>query len=137
MFSGSLTRRVLILFLLLAALVNAGIGCTSVSGVNGTGTPLGVATLKITASTAYIDNTVVSHSVYFTRRRARARFHAVDFLVLIAKLKFYLSSGSKSADAQRKRQASSLVVAGVVGCSLSHSGAMLLSCIPASQCNST
>jgi hypothetical protein len=33
--------------------------------VNGTGTPLGVATLKITAA-ANIDNTVVSNSVYLT-----------------------------------------------------------------------
>jgi hypothetical protein len=55
----------LILVLTLAGIGGAGIGCSSVSGVNGTGTPLGVATLKITA-TAYIDNTVVSHSVYLT-----------------------------------------------------------------------
>ena len=64
-FAGRSTRRILILILLLAGLGGAGIGCSSVSGVNGTGTPLGVATLKITA-TAYINNTVVSHSVYLT-----------------------------------------------------------------------
>jgi hypothetical protein len=51
--------------LLLVGLGSAGIGCTSTSGVNGNETPLGVATLKITAS-AYVDNTVVSHSVYLT-----------------------------------------------------------------------
>jgi hypothetical protein len=55
----------LILFLLMAGLAGAVAGCTSVAGVNSTGTPLGVAKLKITAS-AYIDNTVVSHSVYLT-----------------------------------------------------------------------
>jgi hypothetical protein len=54
-----------ILLLLLVGLASVGIGCTSVSGVNGTGTPLGVETVKITAS-AYIDNTVVSHSVFQT-----------------------------------------------------------------------
>jgi hypothetical protein len=59
------TRRLWILFLLLAGLAGAGIGCSSVIGVNGTGTPLGVATLKITAS-ANVDNAVVSHSVYLT-----------------------------------------------------------------------
>jgi hypothetical protein len=59
------TRQILMLLLLLAGIGGAGIGCSSVTGVNGTGTPLGVATLKITA-TAYIDNTVVNHSVYLT-----------------------------------------------------------------------
>lgn len=59
------SRRIGILLLLLVGLASVGIGCTSVSGVNGTGTPLGVETVKITAS-AYIDNTVVSHSVYLT-----------------------------------------------------------------------
>ena len=51
--------------LLLVGLGGVGLGCSSVTGANGTGTPLGVATLKITAS-ANIDNTVVSHSVYLT-----------------------------------------------------------------------
>lgn len=60
------STRALILILLLAGLAGAGIGCTS----NNTtlaryGTPLGVATLKVTG-TAYVDNTVVSQSVYFT-----------------------------------------------------------------------
>jgi hypothetical protein len=65
MFNRRAARRMGVLLLLLAGLGSVGIGCTSTSGVNGTGTPLGVATLKITAS-AYIDNTVVSHSVYQT-----------------------------------------------------------------------
>jgi hypothetical protein len=63
MFNRRVSRRIGILLLLLVGLGTGGIGCTNVSGVNGTGTPLGVTTLKITAS-AYIDNTVVSHSVY-------------------------------------------------------------------------
>jgi hypothetical protein len=58
-------RRVWIMLLLLIGLGSAGIGCTSDSATNPQGTPLGVATLQITA-TAYIDNTVVSHSVYLT-----------------------------------------------------------------------
>jgi hypothetical protein len=59
------TRRLLTLLLLLAGFGGAGIGCSTATAVNGTGTPLGVATLKITAS-ANVDNTVVSHSVYLT-----------------------------------------------------------------------
>jgi hypothetical protein len=59
------TRRFLILLLLLVDLGGAGIGCNSVSGISSPGTPLGVAILKITAN-AYVDNTVVSHSVYLT-----------------------------------------------------------------------
>jgi hypothetical protein len=43
----------------------AGIGCNTFNLVSGPGTPLGVATLKITAA-AYIDDTVVSKSVYLT-----------------------------------------------------------------------
>jgi hypothetical protein len=44
-----------------------GIGCTSstVTQPASGGTPLGVATLKITAS-AYVDNTVLGRSVYLT-----------------------------------------------------------------------
>jgi hypothetical protein len=61
----SFGRRLLILLLLLVSLGSAGIGCTNVNGVNGNETPLGVATLKITA-TAFVNNTVVSHSVYQT-----------------------------------------------------------------------
>jgi subtilase family serine protease len=64
-FNRRASRRLGILLLLLVGFASVGIGCTSVSGVNGTGTPLGVETVKITAS-AYIDNTVVSHSVYQT-----------------------------------------------------------------------
>ena len=61
------TRRFLVLLLLLVGLCGVGIGCTSVSGsvVPTGGTPLGVATFKITA-TAYVDNTVVGQSVYLT-----------------------------------------------------------------------
>ena len=61
------TRRFLVLLLLLVGLCGVGIGCNSISGpvAPSGGTPLGVATLKITA-TAYVDNTVVSQSVYLT-----------------------------------------------------------------------
>jgi hypothetical protein len=61
------TRRFLVLLMLLVVLGGAGIGCNSISGipVTSTGTPLGVATLKITGS-AYVDNTVVSQNVYLT-----------------------------------------------------------------------
>jgi len=62
---GDSARRVVIFILLLAGLVGTGIGCSSNTAIVSTGTPLGVATLKITGS-AYIDNTVVSHSVYLT-----------------------------------------------------------------------
>jgi hypothetical protein len=67
-FTRRSTRRFLVLLLLLVGLCGAGIGCNSVSGFVtpiSKGTPLGVATLKITAS-AYVDNTVVSQSVYLT-----------------------------------------------------------------------
>jgi hypothetical protein len=61
------TRRFLVLLLLLVGLCGVGIGCNSVAGLVAPtgGTPLGVATLKITAA-AYVDNTVVSQSVYLT-----------------------------------------------------------------------
>jgi hypothetical protein len=58
-------QRLIILFLLLAGIAGTGIGCNSSTAIISTGTPLGVATLKITGS-AYVDNTVVSHSVYLT-----------------------------------------------------------------------
>ena len=59
-------RRMLILLLLLVGLSAAGMGCSSISGVNqATGTPLGETTLTITAA-VNIDNTVVSHSAYLT-----------------------------------------------------------------------
>lgn len=64
-FTRRSTRRFLVLLLLLVGLGGAGIGCNSVSGVVSTGTPLGVAIFKITAS-AYVDNTVASQSVYLT-----------------------------------------------------------------------
>jgi subtilase family serine protease len=60
-----LNSRMLILLLLLAGLCGAGNGCSSSSTLNTFGTPLGVATLKVTAQ-AYVDNTAVSQSVYFT-----------------------------------------------------------------------
>jgi hypothetical protein len=62
-------RRTGCALLLLAGIGMAGMGCSSVSGTPSNapaaGTPLGVATLKITA-TAFVDNTTVSHSVYLT-----------------------------------------------------------------------
>ncbi len=66
-FARRSTRRFLVLLMLLVVLGGAGIGCTGVAGVFvvSTGTPLGVATIKITGS-AYVDNTVVSQSVYLT-----------------------------------------------------------------------
>jgi drug/metabolite transporter (DMT)-like permease len=62
------TRRFLVLLLLLAGLCGVGMGCNSIAGqqsTSSTGTPLGVSTFKITAA-AYVDNTVVSQSVYLT-----------------------------------------------------------------------
>jgi hypothetical protein len=56
------------LILLIGAISGLCGGCQSVSGGGGGssgGTPLGVATLTITAA-SYVDNTVVSHSVYLT-----------------------------------------------------------------------
>jgi trimeric autotransporter adhesin len=59
-------RRFGALVLLLAGLCGAGVGCNSTNkGSNGAGTPLGTTTVTLTA-TAYIDNAVVSHSVYLT-----------------------------------------------------------------------
>jgi Pro-kumamolisin, activation domain len=57
-------RRALLLLLLLIGVAASGIGCSS-GTLSTLGTPLGVATLKVTA-TAYVDNTAVSQSVYFT-----------------------------------------------------------------------
>jgi hypothetical protein len=59
------SRRMLILLLLLAGLGGSGIGCSSNGGLANFGTSLGVATLKVTAQ-AYVDNTTVSQSTYFT-----------------------------------------------------------------------
>jgi hypothetical protein len=64
-FARSSAQRFFILLLLLVGLGGMGIGCNSATPVGSSGTPLGVSTLKITAS-AYVDNTVVSHSVYLT-----------------------------------------------------------------------
>jgi hypothetical protein len=59
-------RTFVVLGLLLGGIGAAGMGCSNtVTAPVSNGTPLGVATLKITG-TAYIDNTVVSHSVYLT-----------------------------------------------------------------------
>jgi len=63
--AGRTVERGLLLLLLLAGLVGSGVGCTNSASIASVGTPLGVATLKITA-TAYVNNTVVSHSVYLT-----------------------------------------------------------------------
>jgi len=63
--AGSSTQRLMILLLLLVGLVGTGIGCTSNTALSPYGTPLGVATQKITGST-YVDNTVVSQSIYLT-----------------------------------------------------------------------
>jgi hypothetical protein len=64
--AGERVTSAVLLALLLLGVGGAGIGCSSTTTVpQSTGTPLGVATLKITAS-AYIDNTVVSHSVFLT-----------------------------------------------------------------------
>jgi len=59
------TRNALIVLLLLAGLAGTGLGCSSGGAITSYGTPLGVATLQVTAH-AYVDNTVVSQSVYFT-----------------------------------------------------------------------
>ncbi len=63
--AGRSSERIVILLVLLVGLAGASIGCTSTGAIASTGTPLGVATLKITAA-AYVDNTVVSHSVFLT-----------------------------------------------------------------------
>jgi hypothetical protein len=59
-------RRFIILLILLAGLASTGIGCSSPSTtVTDIGTPLGVATLEVTA-TAYVDNAVVAQTINFT-----------------------------------------------------------------------
>jgi len=63
--AGKAAERGLPMLLLLAGLLGTGVGCTSTTSIASAGTPLGVATLKITAS-AYVNNAVVSHSVYLT-----------------------------------------------------------------------
>jgi hypothetical protein len=65
-FSRLRARRFLVLLILLAGLGSAGVGCGSGNTqLASFGTPLGVATLTVTAS-ENVDNTVVSQSVYFT-----------------------------------------------------------------------
>jgi hypothetical protein len=60
-------RRFVILLMLLAGLAGTGIGCTSGATTTAadTGTPLGVATLQVTA-TAYVNNAVVAQTLNFT-----------------------------------------------------------------------
>jgi hypothetical protein len=59
-------RRFVAVLLLLAGVGGAGIGCSnSVTSPQNTGTPLGVATLTIVA-TSYINNTVVNRTVFLT-----------------------------------------------------------------------
>lgn len=60
-------QRWMLMALVLAGVCGAATSCGSVNGTlpSAEGTPLGVSTLKITA-TAYVDNVVVSHSVYLT-----------------------------------------------------------------------
>lgn len=60
------TRRLLAVLVLLAGLGGGGIGCSnSVTLPQNTGTPLGVATLTIVA-TSYINNTVINRTVFLT-----------------------------------------------------------------------
>jgi len=58
-------RRLIILFLLFVPLLPMMTSCNSPSVLAPSGTPLGVATLKVTA-TAYVDNAATSQTVYFT-----------------------------------------------------------------------
>lgn len=62
---GERSRSVVVLLLLLASLSAASVGCSSSSTPGGSGTALGVATLKITA-TAWVNNTVVAHDAYLS-----------------------------------------------------------------------
>ena len=65
-FLGKTPRPLVVLLVLLAGLVGAGIGCSSPSTtVTDIGTPVGVSTLQVTA-TAYVDNAVVAQSLNFT-----------------------------------------------------------------------
>lgn len=66
--AGERGQRWLMLLLLLAGMGGAGVGCTSTNlntTTTNTGTALGVATLAITGS-SYVDNVVISHTVYLT-----------------------------------------------------------------------
>ena len=65
-FLGQGPRRFIVLLMLLAGLAATGIGCSSPSTtVTDIGTPLGVATLQVTA-TAYVNNAVVAQTLNFT-----------------------------------------------------------------------
>jgi hypothetical protein len=65
-FLGRGSRRFIVLLMLLAGLASTGIGCSSPSTtVTDIGTPLGVATLQVTA-TAYFNNAVVAQTLNFT-----------------------------------------------------------------------
>ena len=58
--------KLLVLALLLAGLGSAGLGCNNTSNLTtGTGTPLGVHTLQITAG-AYVGTVTVTHTAYLT-----------------------------------------------------------------------
>jgi hypothetical protein len=59
------SRRFIFLLILLAPLIGLATSCNSSSILAPNGTPLGVATLKVTA-TAYVDNAVTSQTIYFT-----------------------------------------------------------------------
>jgi hypothetical protein len=60
------TRSLVVLLMLLAGLAATGIGCSSPSTTaTDIGTPLGVATLQVTA-TAYVNNAVVAQTLNFT-----------------------------------------------------------------------
>lgn len=62
--TGRSVHRMLTLLLLLAGLAGAGLGCTNATTATSAGTPLGVATLKLTAS-IYVNNVTTSHSTSF------------------------------------------------------------------------
>jgi hypothetical protein len=59
------SRRFILLLILLAPLIGLATSCNTSSILAPNGTPLGVATLKVTA-TAYFDNAVTSQTLYFT-----------------------------------------------------------------------
>jgi len=57
--------RFILLFILLVPLIGFATSCNSTSVLAPNGTPLGVATLQVTA-TAFVDNAVTSQTIYFT-----------------------------------------------------------------------
>ncbi|WP_420237814.1 Ig-like domain repeat protein [Telmatobacter bradus] len=62
--TGRTVHRLLTLLLLLAGLAGAGLGCGNATTATASGTPLGVATFKLTAS-QYVNNVTVSRSTSF------------------------------------------------------------------------